>query len=330
MLPILCISAILLSAFQFSQAKEISEGSSFEKPIKWVDFDVTANAMNDALSVDIKTHNSDHPFCWIEILAYLAQKYGGDFKRYKESDIDALLDACRETQIREFAKNQKLYDYYVKAYEAVLGGIVGERTIEKLNEAGKVISSDTSYGFMSYYPIPAGYYCSDFDDFGAERTWGYKRPHLGHDMVGDVGTPIVAIESGYVEALGWNQYGGWRVGIRSFDNKRYYYYAHLRKGHPYNDDLYEGKIVAAGEIIGFLGMTGYSSVEDTNNITTPHLHIGLQLIFSPEQKDGENQIWVDFYQLSKFLSKNKAIAYKDEESGRYFSNVRLTNSALPD
>ena len=28
---------------------------------------------------------------------------------------------------------------------------------------------------------------------------------------GSIGTPIVAVESGYIEALGWNQYGGWRV-----------------------------------------------------------------------------------------------------------------------
>lgn len=26
--------------------------------------------------------------------------------------------------------------------------------------------------------------------------------------MGQIGTPIIAIESGYVEALGWNQYGG--------------------------------------------------------------------------------------------------------------------------
>ena len=35
---------------------------------------------------------------------------------------------------------------------------------------------------------------------------------------GSIGTPIVAVESGYIEALGWNQYGGWRVGIRSIGN----------------------------------------------------------------------------------------------------------------
>jgi len=52
-----------------------------------------------------------------------------------------------------------------------------------------------------------------------------------------VGTPVIAVESGYVEAMGWNQYGGWRIGIRSFDKKRYYYYAHLRQNYPYQSDL---------------------------------------------------------------------------------------------
>ena len=31
------------------------------------------------------------------------------------------------------------------------------------------------------------------------------------------GTPVIAVESGTVEVMGWNQYGGWRIGIRSFD-----------------------------------------------------------------------------------------------------------------
>lgn len=33
--------------------------------------------------------------------------------------------------------------------------------------------------------------------------------------MGSIGTPIIAVESGVVEHLGWNQYGGWRIGIRS-------------------------------------------------------------------------------------------------------------------
>ena len=69
-----------------------------------------------------------------------------------------------------------------------------------------------------------------------------------------------------MEAIGWNQYGGWRLGIRSFDKKRYYYYAHLRQNFPYNKSLKEGSIVQAGDVIGYMGHTGYSKKENVNNI----------------------------------------------------------------
>ena len=61
-----------------------------------------------------------------------------------------------------------------------------------------------------------------------------------------LGTPIVAVESGVVEAMGWNRYGGWRIGIRSTDNRRYHYYAHLQKDHPFADGLEIGDLVQAG------------------------------------------------------------------------------------
>ena len=126
---------------------------------------------------------------------------------------------------------------------------------------------------------------------------------------GSIGTPIIAVESGIVEHLGWNQYGGWRIGIRSFDSKRYYYYAHLRKDHPYAEDMYVGKVITAGDVIGYLGMTGYSTKENVNNINVPHLHFGIQLIFDEVQKDGVNQIWIDVYNIIEFLKKNKSQVY---------------------
>ena len=80
--------------------------------------------------------------------------------------------------------------------------------------------------------------------------------------------------------------------------------------------MYEGKQVYAGEVIGYLGMTGYSSRPDTNNINVPHLHYGLQIIFTPEQKDGNNQIWIDMYALTSFLQKNRAKVEKTDD-GEY-------------
>ena len=72
----------------------------------------------------------------------------------------------------------------------------------------------------------------------------------------------------------------------------------------------EGKVVKAGDVIGYLGMTGYSAKENVNNINVPHLHFGMQLIFDESQKEGVDQIWIDVYQIINFLKKNKSEVYK--------------------
>ena len=141
----------------------------------------------------------------------------------------------------------KYYAYYLEAYTAVLGGMVGVYEIQEpvaqninddsasgsasgsASDAGpgtapgadpdaahnSALGSHTpayrwvrKYGLKAFSPIAKNFPYQDFDDFGAARSYGFKRQHLGHDMMGQVGTPIIAVESGYVEAIGWNQYGG--------------------------------------------------------------------------------------------------------------------------
>ena len=177
-------------------------------------------------------------------------------------------------------------------------------------------SYQENYGLKAFLPIAKNYNFSHYDDFGNSRSYGFKRTHLGNDLMGNIGTPIIAVESGIVENLGWNQYGGWRVGIRSFDGKRYYYYAHLRKNHPYSQNLEQGSTVKAGDVIGYLGMTGYSTKENVNNINVPHLHFGIQLIFDESQVDSPNEIWIDVYQIVEFLKKNRSEVYKANESSK--------------
>lgn len=127
--------------------------------------------------------------------------------------------------------------------------------------------------------------------------------------MGSIGTPIIAVESGIVEYIGWNQYGGWRIGIRSFDSTRYYYYAHLRKDHPYVLSLAEGDTVKAGDVIGYLGMTGYSITENVNNISIAHLHFGMELIFDESQFNSSNEIWINVYEIIEFLRCNTQEVY---------------------
>ncbi len=275
--------------------------------IKWVDFTPTEQVLRDTLSLDIETHSTDTPIRMPSVLACLAVRYGGDFTKYKKADLDKIRERVESGEsLSDIASNEKLFRYYSQVYGAVFDGMVCE--YDEYTADGV----ERKYGLCAYSPFAAGYYYNHYDDFGAARSFGYRRPHLGHDMMGSVGTPIVAVEAGYVEACGWNRFGGWRIGIRSFDGKRYYYYAHLRKNHPFTD-IYEGKIVAAGEVIGYLGMTGYSSKENTNNIDIPHLHWGLQLIFDKSQKDGNNQIWLDLYALTNFLSKYRTETRQGEK-----------------
>ena len=106
--------------------------------------------------------------------------------------------------------------------------------------------------------------------------------------------------------LGWNRYGGWRVGIRSFDGRRYYYYAHLKKDKPFAPNLKEGDTVQAGDLIGFMGRSGYSDRENVNNIETVHLHFGMELIFDESQKECNSEIWIDVYDIIRLLDSHRS------------------------
>ncbi len=321
LIVILIFSSIIIGQNYKNDAVALSSNTEAEKDyIKWVSFDVSSSAMQDAYEYDVATHKDEVKLNWIELLAYLGAKYGGDFSKYKAKQLNELVDKLKskETTISSLTEDMKYYDYYYEAYSAVLGGMVGDYKIEVKDETvpgGK--RWEDKYGLKAFLPIAKYYPYSHFDDFGASRSYGFRRKHLGHDMMGQVGTPVIAVESGYVEALGWNQYGGWRIGIRSLDNKRYYYYAHLRKNFPYNKSLEVGSIVQAGDVIGYLGRSGYSTSENANNITTPHLHFGLQLIFDESQKESNNEIWIDCYDLVQFLYLNRSETVKNEETKEY-------------
>ena len=90
---------------------------------------------------------------------------------------------------------------------------------------------------------------------------GCSRSHQGNDLFARAGTPVVAVEDGWVEKVGVNRLGGLTVWTRGHSGYRYYY-AHLRDWAP----LVAGQPILAGTVVGTVGNTG-------NAITTPsHLH----------------------------------------------------------
>lgn len=335
---ILCVTLILGCKWYFGEErvetihneevndKEQEENSSTQERdfIKWVEFNVTCEAMEAAYQYDLDTYTKEIHLDWVDLLAYLGAKYGGDFTKYKQKDMDKIAERLLsgETTVEKITEEMQYFSYYQEAYDAVLGGMVGEYEMECEDGEWKQV-----YGLKAYHPIAKDFPYSHYDDFGASRSYGFKRNHLGHDMMGQVGTPIIAVESGYVAELGWNQYGGWRIGINSFDGKRYYYYAHLRKDRPYAEGLEKGDIVQAGDVIGYMGRTGYSTEENVNNIDEYHLHFGLQLIFDESQRDSDNEIWVSGYELVKFLYGHRSQVQRNDETKEWTRVYQIKDPA---
>ena len=294
----------LISLLLFLSVIVIPAGA---ETIRWVDFGVPYESLKYAMDVDIETAQQEKHISWIDILAVAACRTGG------KCGLSAVKKAANQLKGDDSPEElvgaaYSYYSYYRDAYDAALGGLLGNFAIEVDGEMKPV------YGLKAYSPIAAGYGYSHCSDFGNSRSFGFARKHLGNDLMGSAGTPIVAVEGGVVEAMGWNRYGGWRIGIRSFDSKRYYYYAHLQKDHPFADGLKEGDIVEAGQLIGFMGRTGYSDKENVNNIETVHLHYGTQLIFDESQKECNNEIWIDVYNIVRLLNSHRS-SYRKTASG---------------
>jgi len=274
--------------------------------IKWVDFGVPYESLKYAMELDISSFEQEKHISMVDTLALAACRTGGKcgLASVKKAASDLKGDKSPEELLGD---TYKYYSYYHEAYSAVLGGLLGSFAIEKDGQWLPV------YGLKAFSPIAAGYGYSHSDDFGVSRSFGFQRKHLGHDMMGSLGTPIVAVEGGVVEAMGWNRYGGWRIGIRSFDSKRYYYYAHLQKDHPFAEGLQVGSMVNAGDVIGFMGRTGYSDKENVNNIETVHLHFGMQLVFDESQKECLSEIWIDVYDIVRLLNQHRSSVMKTAE-----------------
>ncbi|MDD4002953.1 MAG: M23 family metallopeptidase [Clostridia bacterium] len=282
--------------------------------IKWVDFNVPYTTLSKVYELDVKTHKEEFHYRFADVLAYIAAQNGNNFNYKKDmAYLEKLKNKIEKGQsFEDITKNSKYYNYYKEAYGAIFAEYIGYFTQESSG-------NDMQYGLKTYFPFAQGYWYSGSDDFGNSRSYGFKRVHLGHDMFGSIGTPIIAVEGGIVTELGWNKYGGWRIGIRSLDNLRYYYYAHLRKDAPYVKEMKKGSIIEAGQVIGYLGVTGYSNKENKNMGTKPHLHFGLQLIFDKSQEDGNGEIWIDVYNITRFLVKNRAKVQKNADTNDYYS-----------
>lgn len=183
-------------------------------------------------------------------------------------------------RIPAYYKNSAVYQRFKNRYKAVFKDI-------KYFPVGR----DVDGGERCYYE----------NSWYNDRTYGGKRFHEGTDIMTSNNErgyfPVYSMTDGVVEQKGWLKLGGWRLGIRS-KNSVYFYYAHMAQ---YADDIEVGNHIKAGQLIGYVGDTGYSKKEGTTGNFPVHLHIGIYL----QEKEGEmsvNPYWV----LKGIESKKKA------------------------
>ena len=160
---------------------------------------------------------------------------------------------------------------------------------------------------LQYFPVAEssdnGRLSVSFEDsWMFDRSYGGERGHEGTDIMPSVNEPgrfpVVSMTDGVIEKIGWLEMGGWRIGVRA-PGGAYLYYAHL---YDYAGDLKEGDRVKAGELIGYMGDTGYGKTEGTRGNFDVHLHVGIYI-----KTDHNEEMSVNPYWILKWLEKRRLV-----------------------
>ena len=136
------------------------------------------------------------------------------------------------------------------------------------------------------------------DSWMFDRSYGGERGHEGTDIMPSVNEPgrfpVVSMTDGTVESKGWLELGGYRLGIRA-PHGAYFYYAHLDS----YSDIEEGDTINAGDLLGFMGDTGYGAEEGTRGNFPVHLHVGIYLY------QNEQEISINPYPALSYVQDKK-------------------------
>lgn len=159
---------------------------------------------------------------------------------------------------------------------------------------------------LEYFPVPLSTRNPDArvqfeDSWMFERSYGGSYGHEGTDLMPDTNIagvyPVLSMTDGVVEKVGWLEKGGYRIGIRG-SHGGYFYYAHLDS---YAEDFQAGDVVRAGDLLGFMGDTGYGQ-EGTRGKFDVHLHIGIYVRTGQMPELAVNPYWflryLEAYKLS--------------------------------
>lgn len=116
------------------------------------------------------------------------------------------------------------------------------------------------------YPMHSAGYVTSWWGYRVHPITGEWRYHNGLDLVyaygGSCWMPLYAVHSGTISYADWMGTYGNMVQLESDDGYTMFRYAHIAPG---GINVWPGQWVAAGDVIGYIGTTGYS--------TGCHLHL---------------------------------------------------------
>lgn len=187
----------------------------------------------------------------------------GDGWADRGNDVDLLYSIV--SQVKRYGATQEdfaigLWEYYHHS-----------RAVQRIGQFRRIYETFGKIDLNEHaFPLPVGNGYSYRSTWGNRRSWGGYRIHEGTDIFAPHGMPVRSTCYGVVEIKGWNPFGGWRIGIRDLDNL-YHYYAHLS---GYDKALKPGDVVRPGQIIGWVGSSGYGK-PGTQGKFPPHLHYGV-------------------------------------------------------
>lgn len=170
------------------------------------------------------------------------------------------------------------------------------------NESGQGLER----GFLRV-PLNYSRISSRFSSSRLHPVLGYHRPHYGVDYAAPIGTPVKATASGVVQIKSRTKGNGNYIALRHANGYETFY-LHLN---GFNRAIKKGSRVAQGQIIGYVGSTGYS--------TGPHLDYRIR----------KNGTWLNpmkFVATPKTLKKEEIAEFQMFASS-YLNKLDMSNTA---
>lgn len=164
-------------------------------------------------------------------------------------------------------------EHYLNGEKITTGRILAARFINKGKITDAIRYTDKN-GHTGYYsskgqslqqsfsrtPVDFTRISSGFSNKRLHPIHGITKPHRAIDYAAPMNTPVKTTSDGIISFLGYQKGYGKVIFVKHKSNITTVY-AHLNR---YNKSLKRGNAVKKGNIIGYVGMTGYA--------TGPHLH----------------------------------------------------------